>query len=334
MSSPAPRPEATAGLASGDPVGSGAAALQRVRVQLAALQAELDAERGLRREVERSLEANESVNARQFRELALLCRVAVAANEGMTLVSATEEIVTMLARHVGCGAATAWVRDRPEAVLRPSGIWYTANDERIVGLRAAVEARLFVAPGSLPGRVGVTGAPVWIEDLDDDTQFSGGWLSGSAEVDRGLGIRSAFAVPVWMGREVVGVVGLFDADPRLRDDAILELVEQVSTQFGCVVDRFSSRRSNNWVPAARIDRQVVDSPVDQMWLALADIAHEVRTPMSGLLGNLQLLLAQSESGPESELAAGAFAAALRLHQLIEERLLVAEASVSVAAPAT
>jgi len=303
-------------------------------VQLAALQAELDAERGLRRDVEKALEANQSENAQQFRDLALLCRVAVAANEAMTLASATEEIVTMLARHVGCGAATAWVRDRPEAVLRPSGIWYTANDERIVGLRAAVEARLFVAPGSLPGRVGGTGAPVWIDDLTDDTQFSRGWLSGSAEVDQGLGIRAAFAVPVWMGRDVVGVVGLFDADPRPCDDAILELVEQVATQFGCVVDRFSSRRAQDSAPAAvPIDHHVLNAAIDQMWLALADIAHEVRTPMSGVLGNLELLLAHEDTGVGSDLAEGAFAAALHLHHLIEERLLVAEASVAVAAPA-
>lgn len=290
-----------------------------------------------------------------YRDLALLSRVAVAANEAATTTEATDEIVAMLARHVQWPAATAWLRDRGDGVLRSSGSWYRESDPELGPLCAAVDAQLLVAPGSLPARVGMTGAPEWISDVHATDVFRDGrdtgdatgtetgatseegrmgWLSGQldAGADRDLGIRSAFAVPVWYRTDVVGVIGMFSPAPRQRDDAVLELVEQVATQLGCLVGRTTrfSAPVHTLFSDNLAERRVLLAAVEQMWQSLAGIAHEVRTPLNGVLGSLELLVESDVFGDDPDghgrdLAENALDAARRLHLMIEERLTLAEA---------
>ncbi len=276
----------------------------------------------------------------QMRDLALLSRAAVAANEAMSIAAVTDETVAMLAKHVGWPVATAWLRHRRDGVLRSSGSWYDERHPDMAALRDAVDARLLVTPGSVPGQVGRTGAPVWIHDAEAFAALGdgAGWLSGDADRDRHLGIGAAFAVPVWYGREVVGVIGLFHPEPRPRDDAVLELVEQVATQLGCVVGRLGPDPEPTPVVAAMAgatDRRVLVAAVERLWDSLADIAHEVRTPLNGVLGSLELLAGElaadgGRGAGTHELVQAALDAAGRLHALIEQKLAAAEADLAAA----
>lgn len=285
----------------------------------------------------------------QFRDLALLSRVAVAANEATDLADATEEIVAMLARHVEWPAATAWILDGA-GHLRCSGSWYLERDPRLVALRDAVDARLVVDAGSLAGRVALTGAPTWIANVagpspedpagaPHDGARDTRWLTGSAGVGTDLGVTSAFAVPVWFGHTVVGVVGMFSADPRAKDDSVLELVEQVATQLGCVVerlpiggDRFAPGPAAAPAPGpgAGVDRRMMVAAAGQMWQSLSGLAHDVRTPLNGILGALELLAETDLEMGERALLHGALAAASHLHEMVEARLDAVETEVAAA----
>ena len=250
------------------------------------------------------------------RSVGLLGRVAVAANEADDVQGAAEEVVALLGRYVGADAATCWFRDRAGA-LTPVGAWYLGA-QAPAGLPTAVQRGVPVGFGTLPGRVDATHAPVWLVGLRGRDH----WLAGRGDGD--LGIRTAFAVPVWSHDSVVGVLAAFCRDERPVDLPLLELLEQVVTQLGAVYRRCLRASASVDVPAAGDGPPSVPAP----WLGggrghgvdPAAIAHRVRTPLSGVLGPLELLVAGEEDAERRELLEVALRSALELHGVLEAGL--------------
>ncbi len=273
--------------------------------EVALLRRRLQREEEARRLAEQVAAAGTDEILRRQREVMLLCRVAVAANEAVSMASAAEEALSLVARHLDWPAATLYLRTEP-GPLRPTGLWYAASENCWRALAGAVASRLEVPTGSLPGSVAGTGAPVWLEHLDT----RGSWLRD--EHDRELGVSSAFAVPVWAGREVIGVVTLFHHEHVPVDAAAMELVEQVVTQLGAAARR---------LPSGAADPATHDLPAGGPAVPLlANLAHEIRTPLNGLIGNLELL-GERASEPECrDLAALALQCALDAHQVFEQWL--------------
>ena len=60
------------------------------------------------------------------------------------------------------------------------------------------------------------------------------------------------------------------------------------------------------------------APLDDLFIA--DLCHRVRTPLNGILGALELLLAADVSDEARELARAAFDSAAALHQVFEAEL--------------
>ena len=110
---------------------------------------------------------------------------------------------------------------------RPSSIWRGGS----LAFRSATE-RTAMASGvgvGLPGRVLVTGAPVWIPDVTRDSNFP----RAAAASELGAGM----AFPVLAGDEVVAVLEFFSSRPAEPDQGLLTLLVDVGTQLGHVVDR-------------------------------------------------------------------------------------------------
>lgn len=203
------------------------------REREARAQSETIAENGLR-----------ELYARQ-QEIRLLQSVAVAANEADTVESVLQEAVNQVCTFMSCPLGHAYLVDQfgdSGFDLEPSAIWSCADSSAFGSFRLATSQKKIHAGSDLPGRVLTDGRPTWIPDISSDTNFQ----RKDAAVECGL--RSAFAFPVCIGREVVAVLEFFCDQVRMPDAYALELMAHIGTQLGRVIER---RRAQH-----NFDRQI------------------------------------------------------------------------------
>jgi signal transduction histidine kinase len=87
------------------------------------------------------------------------------------------------------------------------------------------------------------------------------------------------AVPVISGTTTLGVLELTSAEPRIRDDQLVQMMVYLSQQIGQYLERKASER------AAEILK-------DQFF---ALVSHELRTPLTSIIGYLELVLEDDEA---------------------------------------
>ena len=83
----------------------------------------------------------------------------------------------------------------------------------------------------MPGRVLVGGEPAWIVDVTKDPNFP------RAKLAEDIGVRSGFALPVLIGRDVREVLEFFSDEVVDPDESLLQMLVSVGTQLGRVVER-------------------------------------------------------------------------------------------------
>ncbi len=164
--------------------------------------------------------------------LLLMQEAAVAANEAESLHQAAQVVMRQICAHVGTVLGHLWTPAlRTSGDLVPTPLRCTCDTS---GYRAFQEAteKLSIHPGlGLPGRVLAAGRPVWISELAIAPDFP------RQEHAVATGLRSGFAFPVLVGREVVAVLEFFS---RTRMDAtptFLDVLAGIGTQLGRVVER-------------------------------------------------------------------------------------------------
>lgn len=162
----------------------------------------------------------------------LLQDIAVAANEASTIESAMQFALDRVCTHTGWPVGHAYVRDEDGAGdLIPTVLWHLDTPERFDTFRQVTEETRFASGVGLPGRVLAGGKPVWIMDVAQDPNFT------RLELTKDLGIRAAFAFPVWVESEVVAVLEFFSEQAVAPDEPLVEVMAHVGTQLGRVIER-------------------------------------------------------------------------------------------------
>jgi len=159
----------------------------------------------------------------------LLQVVAVAANEAATVDDALQTCVDAVCAHTGWPLGHAFLADGSGA-LAATGIWHADGPDRFPRFRAATGEARFAPGEGIAGRVLATGESMWVEDVAATHELV-------RAVGREEGIRAVVAFPVRVGREVAGVMEFFCDRPLPRDPALLEVMENLGTQVGRVVER-------------------------------------------------------------------------------------------------
>ncbi|MDB5808504.1 MAG: hypothetical protein JWN94_626 [Betaproteobacteria bacterium] len=80
-------------------------------------------------------------------------------------------------------------------------------------------------------KVWASGQPVWLADIAEEKTF----VRGTAAVAAGL--RSAFAFPILVSGEFYGVIELFAHQVRPRDEEVIRIATQISSQIGQFIAR-------------------------------------------------------------------------------------------------
>src|SRR3954467_3703919 len=154
-------------------------------------------------------------------------------------VEAYEATLEAIGRPLGWRLGAAWELDSLDGRLRCVRTWHAeARDDEF----EALSETLALEPGEgLPGRVLMSGAPVWMVDAPDDGNFP------RADAARRSGLHAGFGFPVRDRRGVVGVMEFFAVDLREPDERLLATMAVLGNQIGQHVAR---RRDDEQVRAS------------------------------------------------------------------------------------
>jgi signal transduction histidine kinase len=122
---------------------------------------------------------------------------------------------------------------------------------------------------SLPGRVYAAGVPIWVNTQDELVTL----IPIRAETARQVGLTAAAALPVAVGDNVIAVLELFSDHPHERTEELANLLNDVSTQIGRVLER------------ERLTAQVADL----VWREQQELLHTLHDSLGQTLTGLGML---------------------------------------------
>jgi PAS domain S-box-containing protein len=162
----------------------------------------------------------------------LLHSVAAAANESATLDEALQICIDRVCAHTDWPVGHVYLvaDDSPEELV-PTTLWHLADPEQFEVFRRITEAKRFPIGMGLPGRVLASRAPHWIMDVTADSNFP------RATQAEEIGVRSAFAFPVLVGKDVAAVLEFFSPEAVEPDEQLLRVMAHVGAQLGRVIER-------------------------------------------------------------------------------------------------
>lgn len=182
---------------------------------------------GVIRDVTARKEAAAALRDEQ-RQVALLAEAAAIANSASSFSAAALACLRLVAEAIGWPVGHALIFDGDAGGLVSSEVWLTDGVE-CAALFESSRRRFGLGEG-LPGRVWASGRGEWIADVTDDENFP---RATAAAMD---GLRAAFAVPVWCGDQVCGVLEFFNRHGAERP-LLMATIEHVGVELGRVLDR-------------------------------------------------------------------------------------------------
>ncbi|MBI4401803.1 MAG: response regulator [Nitrospirae bacterium] len=156
--------------------------------------------------------------------------MAWAVAEATTLDEAGQKLLQVLCESLFWEWSALWRVDTHANVLRCLAIWH---DPLVQCPEFEAITRQFTfAPGvGLPGRVWASGGPASIPDVVQDTNFP---RAPFAAKD---GLHGAFAFPILLGGQILGVMEFFSREIRQPNDSMRALIPCISNRIGDHLER-------------------------------------------------------------------------------------------------
>lgn len=250
------------------------------------LRRRLDRERATRLQAESIAEAGLRDLYEKQQQIQLLAEIATASNQMTSVEDLLHYAVARICRFTGWEVGHSYVVTGAGNArrLRPSPSWHCKGpdlSEAFEMLGAAVELR---CGEGLAGRALADAKPLW------DTDAAAGSPCVLPPQAAAAGLRGAGAFPVLSGEEVVAVLEFFAGIVREPDAAFVDLMAQIGTQLGRVIER---RRAEDQLlqqaAELRRARDAARAADDAKSAFLANMSHELRTPLNAILGFSEVL---------------------------------------------
>jgi PAS domain S-box-containing protein len=150
--------------------------------------------------------------------------------EATTLDEVTPKILKTVCDLLLWDLGALWSIDREAGVLRCVEIWHKSSIEA-PQFEAITRESTFAAGIGLPGRVWSSRKPAYIPDVVHDANF----LRASVAAREGL--HAAFAFPILLGADVLGVIDFFSHEIRHPDQELLNMMAALGSQIGQFIER-------------------------------------------------------------------------------------------------
>jgi PAS domain S-box-containing protein len=188
---------------------------------------------------------------RAARRLAAQHEVTRALAESASFAEAAPRILGAVCEGLGWEKGAVWRVERDEGVLRHIAAWRSPslemNEAEVLGGR-----RVFERGEGMPGGVWESGEPVWVEDMTTSS------YQRAAAATR-LGLHGAFAFPVLLRGEVLGVLEFFSREVRPPDAALLAMMSSIGSQIGQVIERQRAEEER-----ARLREEIISVQDEQL----------------------------------------------------------------------
>jgi PAS domain S-box-containing protein len=150
--------------------------------------------------------------------------------ESATLHQAAPRILQTICETLDWDLGAVWLLDGEENSLRCVDMWQKPS----LSTQEFVEAnrKIRFRPGlGLPGHAWSLGRPIWIVNVAQDSEFP------RAELAARVGLRGAFAFPIFLGGKTAGAVEFFSRQTRPPDPDLLRMFATMSHQLGQFIER-------------------------------------------------------------------------------------------------
>jgi PAS domain S-box-containing protein len=213
------------------------------------------------------------------RQVEMLHQLAGIGNRAVNLFDALRKGTAEIARCIGWPVGLAYRQAHgDDELLQLASLSLPKDSSKYEGMRKILMGQSFHLGEDLPGRVLASKAIEWVEDVANDPackRFS---------ADDPVRIVSALGIPIIADDKVVAVLELL-TDQRTPPDEILILtLTQISSELGRVHLR------DQMTVALQEARAEAESSARAKASFLAAMSHEVRTPMNGVVGMVDLVL--------------------------------------------
>jgi two-component system, NtrC family, sensor kinase len=191
--------------------------------------------------------------------------------EADTLAQANAKILETICESLDWDYGVFWRVDSHAQRLRCATIWHrpTASAPEFEALCRTISLQ---RGSGLPGRVWENAQPAWIPEI-----------ASEADAPRRLvamrdGLHAAFAVPIVLRGDCLGVLEFFSHETRPPDPAILEMMNNLGTQIGQFIERHQMRA-----------RVIQSEKLASLGMLSAGVAHEINNPLAYVANNLAVL---------------------------------------------
>src|SRR5437667_10518809 len=194
--------------------------------------------------------------------------------EATTIEEVTPKILQTVCEFLLWDLGALWSLDRQASVLRCVEVWHKESVK--VPQFEAVRCEITFMPGiELPGRVWSRHEPAYISDVVHDTNFP------HASIAAREGLHAAFAFPILLGGDVLGVMEFFSHEIRQPEQELLNMMATLGSQIGQFIER---KRAEEAFRTAQMGVAHVPR-VATLGEMTASIAHEINQPLGALVNN-------------------------------------------------
>ena len=203
------------------------------------------------------------ITERKRAEQRMLAQHAVAQilAETPTVEESAPKILQAICERLEWDIGALWLVVRDKGVLAFVDLWRKAGVDA-ESFEAATRASTFAPGVGIVGSVWASGAATCIADVARHPNFV------RAESAAAAGLHAAFAFPIVIGAEVLGVIDFFSREVREPDRELLDVMGTIGRQIGQFIER--KRAEERYRATAEQLQRVMASISDYLWSSEID----------------------------------------------------------------